>query len=111
MAVEEVYARQLYKLKRGYPIWEADPSWGVESGKRQSAVEVGDVGFMFRGEFVRLFNIHLNIGDKRQPGKMPEYFEPLHIDRERDIRSAELKMQVFNTMTVRSANVQLEGTV
>lgn len=44
----EVYAEQLGKLTKGFPLWFPEPL-DVE-------VEVGDVGLLLNGEFKRLFN-------------------------------------------------------
>ena len=112
MAVWDVYAEQLYKFNRGLPVWEADPGWGRKTGRRLPAVEVGDVGYMSRGRFICLFNIHLEPDDPRQPEQMPEYFEPLRIeDEDRDITLSKLKTLIFTSKTVRSVDVALGGGV
>ena len=46
----DVYAQELLPLGYGYPLW--DPSPDPHSG----AIEIGDVGFIENGQFVRLFN-------------------------------------------------------
>ncbi|KAF9812914.1 hypothetical protein IEO21_05910 [Rhodonia placenta] len=45
----DVYAQQLFRLGQGYPLWEPEPKDGVE-------VEIGDVGYLHRGGFYRIFN-------------------------------------------------------
>lgn len=44
-----IYAQQLFRLGQGYPLWQPEPAEGIE-------VEIGDVGFLDRGGFVRMFN-------------------------------------------------------
>ncbi|KZT65362.1 hypothetical protein DAEQUDRAFT_531069 [Daedalea quercina L-15889] len=46
----DVYAHELLPLGYGYPLW--DPSPDPKAGE----IEIGDVGFMENGQFVRLFN-------------------------------------------------------
>lgn len=45
----EIYARQLFKLGRGYPLWEPEPSSNGE-------INIGDVGYVHQGCFYRIFN-------------------------------------------------------
>ena len=46
----DVYAKNLFPLGYGYPLWKPDPAPGYP------AVELGDVGRLERGEFRTLFN-------------------------------------------------------
>ncbi|KAH9932555.1 uncharacterized protein B0H18DRAFT_986207 [Fomitopsis serialis] len=46
----DVYAQELLPLGYGYPLW--DPSPDPKAGE----VEIGDVGFLENGQFMRLFN-------------------------------------------------------
>ncbi|KZT00242.1 uncharacterized protein LAESUDRAFT_764782 [Laetiporus sulphureus 93-53] len=50
VSAEEVYAKQLFKLGKGYPLWIPEPR------RREDNVVIGDVGFLNRGGFFRIFN-------------------------------------------------------
>ena len=56
----------------GHALWEPDP------GNLYPAVKVGDVGYIRRGKFRRLFNVLLPAEDKsHEDFGTPEYHEPL----------------------------------
>lgn len=57
MAADETYAQQLSKLKHGLPLWEPEPAW------QDGEVKIGDVGYIRRGRFARLFNAVVPLGD------------------------------------------------
>jgi len=65
----------------GHALWEPSP------GQSNRPVEVGDVGFIRRGRFQRLFNALLTADDPSQELGVPEHHEQLmpnlrnHIDR------------------------------
>jgi len=45
----DIYAEQLSTLGYGYPLWDPEPCDREE-------VLLGDVGFIDKGHFIRLFN-------------------------------------------------------
>jgi hypothetical protein len=55
----------------GHALWEPDP------GGLYDYVEVGDVGFIRKGRFHRLFNALLPEGHPKQSSRVPEYHTPL----------------------------------
>jgi hypothetical protein len=64
------------KLGMKYPsygtaLWEPSPSIPYRP------VQVGDVGFIRRGKFHRLFNALLSADDPSHELGVPEYYEPL----------------------------------
>ncbi|KAH9915535.1 uncharacterized protein B0H18DRAFT_1124858 [Fomitopsis serialis] len=67
--IENVYARQLFPLGKGYPLWYPEPREESEAGK----VHLGDVGYLHRGAFVRLFNAMRGADDvvNQRPDNMP----------------------------------------
>ena len=59
----------------GHALWEPNPEVG------QGPVEVGDVGYVREGKFIRLFNALLPASDASHEGiSLPEYYKPLVID-------------------------------
>ena len=55
----------------GHALWEPSPK------KQDRPVLVGDVGFILRGKFHRLFNALLPADDPSHERGVPEYHEPL----------------------------------
>jgi hypothetical protein len=55
----------------GHALWDPSPS------NPDRPVEVGDVGFIRRGRFHRLFNALLPADDQSQDFGVPEYYEQL----------------------------------
>ena len=73
MAYYDTYRDQLASLLRGHALWEPDPSGLYDQ------VQVGDVGYVREGHFLRLFNALLSAGDHVQVHGVPEGFVPLNI--------------------------------
>lgn len=61
----DVYAEHLFKLGKGYPLWQPEPT-------KFGEVQIGDVGFLWEGAFMRLFNALSKEG-------LPENVELLHL--------------------------------
>ena len=55
----------------GHALWEPSP------GGRYTSVEIGDVGFIRRGYFYRLFNILLPEDHPSHQDGVPQHHEPL----------------------------------
>ncbi|EKM58786.1 uncharacterized protein PHACADRAFT_73658, partial [Phanerochaete carnosa HHB-10118-sp] len=79
----EIYASSLQTLHLGHALWYPEPH---ESGEPQ----IGDVGFMFEGAFIRLFNLDTSAAEKKvtfwdPPYKITEPVPPgvFKIDRRR----------------------------
>ncbi|KZV61636.1 hypothetical protein PENSPDRAFT_759311 [Peniophora sp. CONT] len=67
-APHEVYSQELSQtFRRGHPI--AVPHPGFKNGQLMRPVSIGDVGYIHPalGDFIRLFNIHLEPGVNGQP--------------------------------------------
>lgn len=67
-----IYAEQLNKLCCGHPLW--DPAIDA-----RGEIQLGDVGFILRGHFQRLFNITVSSGHPTNTssqfgGKLPQEF-------------------------------------
>ena len=65
-----VYAEQLVSRGHGHPLWHPEPftSFG--------AVELGDVGYVSEGAFVRLFNALRSAQDRANARGVPQGFAP-----------------------------------
>src|SRR6266404_7095850 len=73
----------------GHALWEPDPG-------QYPPVEVGDVGFIRRGKFHRLFNALLKADDpSHERYGVPEHYEPLQPRRPDHIDSGTLKPNDF----------------
>jgi hypothetical protein len=92
----DIYAAQLSQQKEGYPLWCPEPADYDE-------VKVGDVGYLWRGSFIRLFNATLpsDHPDNIEMG-VPNSFNQLHI-RPRGIRR---QKKYFDPGTLRSHSVR-----
>ena len=76
-APHNVYAKQLLTMRQGYPLWhpEIERDHGLE-------VQVGDVGYLHEGAFIRIFNALLpgDHEDHKTFG-VPHGHEPFPINR------------------------------
>lgn len=96
--VYDTYANQLLSLDRGRALWHPGPD-------NRPPVEIGDVGFIKRGRFCRLFNIHLPTDHPSQPNVLPEGFRPLELN-QRQIYTDRLKRGVYCSQNVRAAEIR-----
>ncbi len=87
----------------GYALWEPDP------GERYPPVEVGDVGFIRRGKFHRIFNalLHANHPSHQRYG-VPEYHIPLQPRMLDHIDSGTLKPNDFYSSGIKIVSGGLE---
>ncbi|KZT65354.1 hypothetical protein DAEQUDRAFT_530732 [Daedalea quercina L-15889] len=69
----DTYAEQLMDQGHGYPLWDPEPTGNGE-------VEIGDVGFIRRGRFHRLFSARYTADHPlNETWGVPDDFVPLHI--------------------------------
>lgn len=61
------YAEQLVHRRYGFPLWHPEPN-------RYGEVEIGDVGFVSEGQFIRLFNAMRPAGDPLNTRGVPSGF-------------------------------------
>ena len=75
-ASEDVYARELFKCGKGYPLWQP------EATEDDVEVELGDVGYLDKGCFCRLFNACRSEDDplNNKPSHVPDDFVPFTAD-------------------------------
>ena len=98
MVAYETYANALLTKGHGRPLWEPDPG-------EYAPVELGDVGYLCKGAFVKLFNVSKAIDDRSNRLGLPRGHQPLCI---RDIlRKAPLPKapKYISTEGVRSRNI------
>ena len=95
MTAWDVYAQQLIMLGHGYPLWKGTPS------NCQPGVQIGDVGYLSEGEFIRLFNAMASADDPLNAGGVPSSYAPfVKGDKARIVRTPNFIMP--NTLCSRS---------
>lgn len=100
-----VYTKELYSLGEGEAIWFPEPHATGE-------VQIGDVGCIVEGAFIRLFNV---ISPDKYPvpdSDLPEGFEPLQEPRLRyiDSRDRALAPGHHHSKSVLCRKVQLDAS-
>lgn len=69
----DVYSNQLFKCGQGLPLWLPEPS-------KHGEALIGDVGYIDKGRFFRLFNVTCPSDDKvHNRLGVPEDFKPFPI--------------------------------
>ena len=104
MSTHRTYAKQLEILGYGYALYEPNPMDDYDR------VRVGDVGYIQKGKFMKLFNIFEPLDDAGNPinRNVPDLFEPLP-EEFREISSLEpLSPGVFKSKSVRRIGGSLE---
>ncbi|KZV74504.1 hypothetical protein PENSPDRAFT_681884 [Peniophora sp. CONT] len=111
LAPHQVYSEELASaFRRGHPI--AVPHPGVRDGQVSRAVGIGDVGYIHPsgGDFVRLFNVHLEPGADGQPilDDLPEGFSCLPLRETRRVPN-ETPIWLSKTVTRKRLGVDVSG--
>ena len=70
-SVYNIYAQQLFPMRHGYPLWHPE----IERG-RGLEMQIGDVGYLQDGAFIRIFNATLPSDHPDQNFGTPENHEP-----------------------------------
>lgn len=79
-APASTYADQLTSLGFGLPLWHPEPG-------RNEQVEIGDVGFLHDGQFIRLFNVTRPTHDPLNAKGTPKHFDVLSIREENNVQT------------------------
>jgi len=72
MVAYETYANALITKGHGRPLWEPDPG-------EYAPVELGDVGYLCKGAFIKLFNASKAIDDPSNRLGLPRGHHPLRV--------------------------------
>jgi hypothetical protein len=96
MASYDIYREQLASLYHGHALWQPDPAGLYDR------VQVGDVGIVKQGHFLRMFNALVPHNDPAQVYGVPEGFVPLNMGPFQNIRTLNLQQGDYcsNTVTV-----------
>ncbi|KAG6810070.1 hypothetical protein H0H92_013485 [Tricholoma furcatifolium] len=108
-AAHDIYVEQLIELGQGTPLYYPEPE------STDGPVEIGDVGFLLRGRFIRLFNVTRSADDPRQRFGVPEGFEPLNMGHIFTIDSAlkpgSLQSKTVMTVEANETDMRIEYVV
>ncbi|VDB84966.1 unnamed protein product [Peniophora sp. CBMAI 1063] len=119
MASHHDYSSQLARTyTRGHPIANPQPGIGKD-GQTLRPIGIGDVGYIshVHGNFIRMFNVHLEPGVDGQPGldDLPDGFEPLSRGQ---MSLSYDKTPIFNSQGVSASGIKagasgpfLEGSI
>ncbi|KAH9057213.1 hypothetical protein EDB87DRAFT_1578956 [Lactarius vividus] len=88
MAHYDTYRDQLASLYHGHALWVPDPAGLYDR------VQVGDVGYVKQGQFLRMFNALLPADDSTQVYGVPEGYVPLNMGPFNNIRTLNLSHPV-----------------
>ncbi|KAG6812118.1 hypothetical protein H0H92_004285 [Tricholoma furcatifolium] len=85
-AAHDIYVEQLCGLDYGTPLYYPEP----DSRPNGGPIEIGDVGYVQKGLFTRLFNVTRSGDDPRQRYGVPKGFQPLTMG---DIRTVDAALE------------------
>ena len=100
-----LYVKQLRHLQHGYALFEPNP------GADYDRVRVGDVGHVYMGKFMRLFNIFETGDGPINSTGIPNAFRPLILSVSRISTLESLAPGVYTSASVRrvGGNLELSG--
>ncbi|KAI9432860.1 hypothetical protein H4582DRAFT_1820585 [Lactarius indigo] len=94
MTYYDTYRDQLASLYHGHALWVPDPA------RLYDHVQVGDVGYVKQGHFLRMFNALLSADDSAQVHGVPEGYVPLNMGPFNNIRTLNLSHGDYCSNTV-----------
>ncbi|KAI9438727.1 hypothetical protein H4582DRAFT_194462 [Lactarius indigo] len=94
MTYYDTYRDQLASLYHGHALWVPDPA------RLYDHVQVGDVGYVKQGQFLRMFNALLLADDSAQVHGVPEGYVPLNMGPFNNIRTLNLSHGDYCSNTV-----------
>ncbi|KAH9074322.1 hypothetical protein EDB83DRAFT_2219069 [Lactarius deliciosus] len=94
MTSYDTYRDQLANLYHGHALWVPDPA------RLYDRVQVGDVGYVKQGQFLRMFNALLPADDNAQVYGIPEGYVPLNMGPFNNIRALNLSHGDYCSNTV-----------
>lgn len=105
-APAEVYAKQLFSLNYGYPLWNPEPP------AHEGEVLIGDVGFVKNGTFYRMFNAIRPSDDPVNKDGVPEGYTPFQFRSEKSCisRPAAIKRGVLHSRTIKKHDVEVSAS-
>ena len=102
-AVYNIYARQLFIRRHGYPLWKPEPE------TPDNEIRLGDVGFLSNGAFYQIFNATVSKNDPSQTNGVPEDFEKWTV---KSLHMATRKKAVESALCSRSvSSFSMDGQV
>jgi hypothetical protein len=72
MVSYETYAHALITKGHGHPLWQPDPG-------EHAPIDLGDVGYLYEGAFVKLFNVSKDIHSWSNRLGLPHEHTPLQV--------------------------------
>ena len=96
-----IYREQLWPLYHGFALWKPNPVEG-----NYNHVSIGDVGYIYEGGFIRMFNVTLPWDDESNK----TLGEPCHYDR-LSSDSFAIRRETFGKVDYYSRRVLREETV
>lgn len=105
LTAPDVYARQLFRLGFGYPLWDPEPPRGE--------VFVGDIGFVGNdGSFHRVFNATLQETDPNNRFGVPAGYNPFSLTSEfqNDNRPGALAPGALCSKTIKQISARVAAT-
>lgn len=99
-----VYERLLSKLKLGHALWQPEPS-------KNGEIQIGDVGFIHEGGFVRLFNVFEEKDSQLNKESVPDDFRCFQQPREklRNTRLVAIKEGRLQSTSMQTVELNLTG--
>ena len=90
-----VYREELTSLYHGHALWQPDPANVYER------VSVGDVGYVRRGYFFRMFNVLLeSVHPSNRIIDVPEFYDPLDLGPFVNVRHSRLSRGDYHSRYV-----------
>lgn len=98
----DVYRDELLNLTYGYPIFEPDPG-------DEAYIRVGDVGYISRGHFYRLFNAFFDASSPiNSKHGVPEHYTPLPPELQTTYQGGSLPIGAHSSKTVSSVHLNFD---
>ena len=105
-APAEVYAKQLFSLNFGYPLWNPEPP------PSEGEMLLGDVGFVKNGTFYCMFNATRPPDDPVNKDGVPEGYTAFQFRSAKSLisRPGAIQKGVLHSRTIEKTDVELSAS-
>ena len=106
------YEAEMRLRNRGHALFDPHPGYRDDAmSELNPPVDIGDVGFVSRGSFHLLFNIHRPANDSLQIHGVPDGFEMVELNmRHVDRRGGDIQRVIVSSRRDVSMNVQVAAS-
>ena len=99
-----IYQEQLSSQYHGLALWDPTPVQGLFNDLGH--VSIGDVGYLDKGQFIRILNVKLPRDNPNKFIEIPEGYKPLKREHFDNVRRSKIRQEEYHSHMSKVDNVR-----